>query len=90
MTNGIQGPDWQGIGYLVSGISVLFLGAVAWPRAGEPSWIAVAVVIGCATSMIGMALRYVAHCRQQREVKNAKREARQANSARPPGRLSGA
>ena len=49
--------DWKGLGYLVSIISVLFLGAVAWPKAGDPWWHLPAVVIGIATSIIGMACR---------------------------------
>ena len=70
--------DWKGLGYLVSIISVLFLGAVAWPKAGEPWWHLPAVVIGMATSIIGMACRYKAHRDQQREITKTKAEARRS------------
>jgi hypothetical protein len=90
MTNNTQGPDWQGIGYLVSSVSVLLLGAVAWPTPSEPRWMIPAVVIGCATSVIGMGLRYIAHVQQKRAVAKAEREARQANGAQRSRGFSGA
>jgi len=70
------GPDWKGIGYLVSIISVLFLGAVAWPGSGEPRWHVPALVAGMVTSIAGMGFRYVAHLKQQGEIRKANAEAR--------------
>lgn len=70
--------DLQAIGYLASIVSVLFLGAIAWPRANDPDWVLPALLVGMATSVIGMGLRYVAHVRQMREVKQAKAEARRS------------
>lgn len=67
----ILGIDWKGLGYLVSIVSVLLLGAVAWPKGGEPQWYAPALVAGMATSILGMAFRYKAHLDQQRELKRA-------------------
>ena len=30
--------DWKGLGYLVSIVSVFFLGAIAWPKPERPQW----------------------------------------------------
>ena len=68
--------DWKGLGYLISIASVFLLGAVAWPKDGEPGWYLPALIAGMATSIIGMACRYKAHLDQQRELKRAEAEAR--------------
>ena len=70
--------DWKGLGYLVSIVSVFFLGSIAWPTAGEPRWHMAALIVGMATSIIGMAFRYKAHLDQQRELKRTKAEARRS------------
>lgn len=62
----------KGVGYLISTLSVLLLGAVAWPKTGDPSWKAVAVAAGMAASILGMALRFMAHRKQDAELKQAK------------------
>ena len=69
------GIDIKAIGYLTSIVSVLFLGAVAWAKEDPPGWYYPALVIGMATSMIGMGFRYAAHLRQKREIEKAKAEA---------------
>ena len=69
------GVDIKAIGYLTSIVSVLFLGAVAWTKENPPGWYNPALVIGMATSMIGMGFRYAAHLRQKREIEEAKSEA---------------
>lgn len=71
-----SGPDWKGIGYLVSIVGVFFLGAVAWPGSDEPRWHLAALVAGMATSIAGMGFRYMAHLQQQKEIRKAKAEAR--------------
>jgi hypothetical protein len=71
-----HGPDWKGIGYLVSIVSVFFLGSIAWPGPDEPKWHILALVVGMATSIIGMGFRYKAHLDEQREIKKAQAEAR--------------
>ena len=71
------GIDWKGLGYLISIASVFFLGAIAWPNPGAPWWHLPALVLGMATSIIGMACRYKAHLDQQREIRNAEAEAKQ-------------
>ena len=70
--------DWKALGYLISIGSVFFLGAVAWPKSGDPWWHAPGLVLGMATSIIGMACRYKAHLDQQREIRKTKAEARQS------------
>jgi hypothetical protein len=71
-----KGIDWKGLGYLISIASVLFLGSIAWPKPGEPWWHLPALIVGMATSMLGMACRYKAHLDQQREISKTKAEAR--------------
>jgi hypothetical protein len=70
-----EGVDWKGLGYLVSIVSVLFLGAVAWPKPDEPAWHVPALIGGMACSIVGMAFRYLAHLKQQRELKRTKAKA---------------
>jgi hypothetical protein len=69
------GLDWKGLGYLISIASVVMLGAIAWPRLGEPAWHAPVLIAGMATSILGMACRYKAHLDQPRELREAKAEA---------------
>ena len=70
--------DFKGAGYLVSIVSVLFLGAVALPKPGDPEWILPALIVGMALSIAGMGLRYIAHLKQQAELKRTKAEARRS------------
>jgi hypothetical protein len=70
--------DWKALGYLVSMASVFFLGAIAWPKPSDPAWHLPALIIGMATSVIGMGFRYKAHLDQKREVERAKAEAERA------------
>jgi hypothetical protein len=69
------GIDWKGLGYLVSIISVFFLGAIAWPKPEDPAWHLPVLLAGMAASIVGMGLRYKAHRDQQREIKKAEAEA---------------
>jgi hypothetical protein len=71
-----NGIDWKGLGYLISIVSVFFLGAVAWPKAGAPWWHLPALIFGMATSIIGMVCRYKAHLNELREIRKAEAEAR--------------
>ena len=72
------GIDWKGLGYLTSILSVFLLGAVAWPKPEDPKWHAFVLVAGLTTSIIGMALRYKSHVDQQRALKRAEKEAKNA------------
>ena len=68
--------DWKGLGYLVSIVSVFLLGAVAWPKPEDPGWHQLVLIAGIATSIIGMGFRYIAHRKEQAEIKRTKAEAR--------------
>lgn len=72
----VFGIDWKGLGYLVSILSVFLLGAIAWPKPGDPAWHLPVLIIGMAVSILGMALRYKSHLDQQRELKKAEAEAK--------------
>lgn len=63
--------DLQGLGYLISSVSVGFLGAVAWPRPDEPQWMAWAVVAGMTTSILGMGVRFMSHLRDKQNIRRA-------------------
>jgi hypothetical protein len=73
------GADWKAVGYLVSIISVFFLGAIAWPKPGDPVWHLPGVIIGMATSVIGMGVRYKAHLDEKREIRRTQNEAESVN-----------
>ena len=70
--------DWKGLGYIVSMVSVVLLGAVAWPKPGSPDWLLPVLIAGMATSILGMGFRYLSHRQQQREIEKAKAEARRS------------
>lgn len=70
-----RGVDWKGLGYLISIMSVFFLGAIAWPKTGAPGWHLPALIVGMATSIIGMACRYKSHLDEQAEIRKAEAEA---------------
>jgi hypothetical protein len=71
-----SGIDWKGLGYLVSIASVFFLGAIAWPKPDAPWWHLPALIIGMATSVVGMGFRYKSHLDELRELKRTEAEAR--------------
>jgi hypothetical protein len=73
--------DWVAIGYIMSIVSVFFLAAIAWPRDGEPLWYMPALIVGMATSVLGMGFRYRAHIHDKKEIREAKREAQRAERA---------
>jgi hypothetical protein len=70
-----QGIDWKGIGYLFSIAGALLLGAIAWPKPEDPAWHLPALIGGVAATIIGFAIRYVAHLKQRKEIERTKREA---------------
>ena len=71
-----SGVDWKGLGYLVSILSVFMLGAIAWPTANEPRWHMPVLVLGMATSILGMGFRYMAHLHQMKELEKTEAEVR--------------
>jgi hypothetical protein len=70
-----KGVDWKALGYLISIASVFFLGAVAWPGPDEPKWHMAVLIIGMATSIIGMGCRYKSHLDEKREIRRAEAKA---------------
>jgi uncharacterized membrane protein YhhN len=64
----------KSLGYLISTLSVLMLGAVAWPKPGEPSHIKWLVIGGMASSVVGMFLRYLSHRKDKKDIAEAKLE----------------
>ena len=58
----------RGVGYFISIISVLLLGAVAWPKPDEPRWKLLVLLAGMAASMFGMLLRWAASRKQVGEL----------------------
>lgn len=65
--------ELQGLGYLISSVSVGFLGAVAWPGPDEPQWKAWAVAVGMTTSILGMSIRFIEHLHDRKNIERAAR-----------------
>lgn len=63
-----SGLDWKALGYITSIVSVFFLGAISWPKTGDPVWYLPVLIIGMATSVLGMGFRYLAHIRQKKKM----------------------
>jgi hypothetical protein len=57
--------DMKLLGYSISTLSVVFLGIVAWPSAGEAQWKAWAV---------GMFCRYISHLQDKHDIHRAARD----------------
>ena len=53
------------LGYLISSVSVLLLGVVAWDGAKDKPALAICLILGMATSILGMFCRWLSY--QQRE-----------------------
>ena len=62
----------KSLGYLISTLSVFLLGAVAWPKPGEPRLMMWLVLGGMAASIFGMFLRYLSHRKDKRDIAEAK------------------
>jgi hypothetical protein len=70
----------KGAGYLTSTLSVILLAAVAWKSAVRDPVLFLCLLLGAATSVAGMFLRWKSHRLEQRE-KPAGEESR--NEAEP-------
>lgn len=70
--------DWKLIGYCISGVSVILLGAAA--AGNDASWKPAVLVGGMVTSLIGMACREYSHRREKSAIAFAQE---QASKARP-------
>jgi len=57
----------KGFGYLTSTLSVVLLGIVSWKSASEHPVLLACLVLGMATSILGMCERWISHRMEQRE-----------------------
>ena len=57
----------KGLGYLISIVSVFLLAAGAFKTASQDPLLIFCLVAGMATSIVGMALRYLSYRRERRE-----------------------
>jgi multisubunit Na+/H+ antiporter MnhG subunit len=57
----------KGLGYLVSTLSVILLGIVAWKSASEQPLLFACLILGMIASVTGMALRWISHRIEQKE-----------------------
>ncbi len=57
----------KSMGYLVSILSVLLLGAVAWESVADDPALRACLILGMLTSMCGMGLRWASFFVDQRE-----------------------
>lgn len=71
----------KGLGYLISTLSIVLLGIVAWPKPDEPNWKAIVLACGMAESVVGLFLRFLSHRREKAALAYATREAEKAASA---------
>ena len=67
---------FKGLGYLVSTLSVILLGIVAWKSASEQPLLFACLVLGMIASVTGMGLRWISHRIDQKEKARIEREAR--------------
>lgn len=74
--------DWKLIGYLLSSVSVLLLGAAAMPGAESSEWKLPALIGGMAASIIGMACREYSHRQEKAAIAYARREAEKSDGKR--------
>ena len=66
---------FKGLGYLVSTVSVVLLGIVAWQSASEQLLLFACLILGMAASIAGMGLRWISHRIEQKEKERIEREA---------------
>ena len=67
---------FKGLGYLVSAVSVILLGIVAWKSASEQPLLFACLLLGMAASIVGMGLRWISHRIEQKEKERIKAAAR--------------
>ena len=71
--------DLKGLGYLISTISVLLLGMVAWPKPDEPRWKAIVLIAGMTVSILGMAVRWLSHRKDRKDIERSEAKAEAAD-----------
>jgi hypothetical protein len=77
----------KGLGYLVSTMSVILLGIVAWKSASEQPLLFACLILGMLASVTGMGLRWISHRIEQKQKENGKaaEPAPSPGSFRPAG-----
>jgi hypothetical protein len=77
---------FKGLGYLTSALSVLLLGVVSWKSASEQPLLFACLLVGMATSVLGMTLRWTSHRIEQQEKRELEAEVdgKRAGDARRP------
>ena len=59
--------SFKGLGYLISTVSVVLLGIVAWQSASRDPLLLICLIGGMASSVLGMSLRWISHRIEQKE-----------------------
>ena len=82
----------KSLGYLVSTVSVILLGIVAWKSAAEQPLMLACLIGGMGASILGMTLRWLSHRLGEKEKKaiESKAEAARDGAARNQDRLRAA
>jgi hypothetical protein len=70
----------KGLGYLVSTLSVILLGIVAWKGAKEEPLLLGCLIAGMVSSVAGMSLRWLSHRLSEKEKKAIEAEAEEAKA----------
>ena len=68
-----MGKHMRGLGYLISIVSVLLLGLIAWPGPEDPGWHMPALFLGMGLSIGGMGLRWLSSRQQKQEMRTVER-----------------
>jgi len=71
---------FKGLGYLVSAISVVLLGIVAWKSASEQPLLFACLLLGMAASIAGMGLRWISHRISEKEKARIESKAEQGEN----------
>jgi hypothetical protein len=74
---------FKGLGYLISTISVVLLGIVAWKSASEQPFLFLCLLLGMAASISGMTLRWISHRLEQKEKDRIEAKAEAGGCAVP-------
>jgi hypothetical protein len=74
------------LGYAVSTLSVLLLAIPSWKSAMEQPILFVALLLGIATSITGMFLRWLSFLKERRDQRRTEAEAQAAGGAQAPFR----
>jgi hypothetical protein len=77
--------SFKGLGYLISTVSVVLLGIVAWQSASRDRLLLICLIAGMASSVLGMSLRWISHRVEQKEKDRIEAKADNGGSGRESG-----